>query len=194
MARGEGVFIADQRDVQTQMMSAELNHPRPSGGGLTEERNIIFIVSKHRRSTATAGPARSAASAGSTRSAATAGSAAVGFFQDLVALDDLHHLFIAPRAQGRRHQRHGRVALRFREITQAQAAAFDEGGGKIRPALSLGIVLEIIQDPAPLGIIQRGEEFVCGLGDCSGRPGRRRVALGKTTETQANANEDHRRN
>ena len=48
-----------------------------------------------------------------------------GLSENLVALDDLQHLRIALRTEGRREQFHGRLTLRLREIAHTQASALD---------------------------------------------------------------------
>ena len=94
---------AGERDVEAEMMPAELNHPGLGGGRLSEKGNEIVVASEigpaatsafrppapppAARSTWAAGPASS-----TTRSTATA---AVTTFQHFVGLNDLQNFFIA---------------------------------------------------------------------------------------------------
>src|SRR5262249_50694402 len=134
MARRKRAFLASKRDVEAEMVPAELNHPRLGGGRLAEERDIIFIAPKDRL--------------------------AARFFQPLAGLAVLQTLPVPLRTQCSRQARQHGLALRLGEVAHAQALPFENCCWKIRPALALRLVFEIEDDLAPLGIIKRGEEIL----------------------------------
>ncbi len=100
VARCKRAPVSGQRDVESEVMTAELNHPRLGGGRLSEERKVILIV---------ADPA-----------------AACARFQGFIGLDNMADLFISPRTQGDFQQAHGRSPLFVRQVSHSQASPFDE--------------------------------------------------------------------
>src|SRR5581483_1064233 len=90
MAGCEGDSLTDKREVEPEVMPAELQHPRRGGGRLTEERHIIFVVPEH--GLAAGGP------------------------QHLVTFHDLPHFVVPLRTERRGQHRHRRLALGLGEI------------------------------------------------------------------------------
>ena len=108
MARCKRALLAGERDVQPEMMPAELDHPGLGIGRLAEEGNVVIVASEGWCSAAPAGTTRTTASSRAAAGTAagistlTAASAAFGRSQYLVALNDLQDFLVALLARRRR--------------------------------------------------------------------------------------------
>ena len=172
---------ADDRDVDRQMMPAELDHPRGRRGRRAEDRQVVLVLSEDNPASASA-TRRSAASSG--RGARTAaGPSASLILEHLVAVHDLGDLVVAVSTEHRGHQRERGLALGGGHVAQPQALALKDPTGKIGPVDLLGAV-EWKQRPGALIRVQPFQEGVGGR-HCSRQDAGRRHRRGRRRRTLA---------
>ncbi len=173
------------RHVDREVMAAELDQPRGRLGRRAEEREVVLVLAEDDAATAassatsslrwTAGPLtrryalwRSAPRRIVRRRSASTGTAAgapaAGVLQDLVAVHDLVDLLVSRRAQCSRHQSHGRIALRRREVAEPESFPLEDAAWQIGPAGPLRAV-ELEGDLASLLCGERRQQGVRSADD-----------------------------
>src|ERR1035441_9661947 len=180
---------ADHRDVDREMMPAELNHPGRGCRRGSEERNVVLVESE-------ANPAAaSACRRGTCASLAATGPTAPGVLEDLISVHDVGDLLVALAAQGCGNERERRLALPRRHVAEAQAIALKDSRGKVGPAGPLA-AREAERAFGPLGVGERHQELVGRL-DHLRRYGSRRRGLNRWRRTSsllgANSKRKHER-
>src|SRR5579863_10449688 len=118
---------SDNRDVDGEMVPAELNHPGRSCRRSPEERNVVLVESEASAAAASSSPVGS-------RSLTATGPPASGILQDLIAVHDVGDLVVTLAAQGCGNQRERRLALLRRQVAEAQAIPLKSSSGKVGPA------------------------------------------------------------
>src|SRR5690348_11355167 len=114
-------MLADHRDIDTQVMTAELHHPGLDRGWLAENRQVIEVGPEHRPLTAAFAFA-----------AFTLAALALG--QSLIAVHDIDDLLIAALTEHGGERRHRQVPLRLGQIAKRYAVARHHAHRKIGPA------------------------------------------------------------
>jgi hypothetical protein len=123
-------LAAGKREVNRQVVTSELQHPRGGHGWCSEKCKVVLVLAER---DATAGARWSAAPTAGVRSgnAPTAGGLIPA--KHFVAAHDVDDLPIARWAEGSRQQVHHRGALRRVQICQAQAFAPEDATREVRP-------------------------------------------------------------
>src|SRR5690348_3660451 len=118
-------MLADHRDINTQMMPAELHHPRLRVRWLTENRQVIQGGTEHRPL---------AASFALAAFTAFALAAALALSQLLIAVHDIDNLLIAALAKHGSEYGHRLVLLLLGQVAELDAVSRHHRHGKIGPA------------------------------------------------------------
>ncbi len=171
-ARGHDVVAPDHGDVDGQVVSAKLDHPRRRFGWCAKECEVVLgraETDATAASRATPWSAGGAApwSAGSTsRTTAGSATAATPVLQHFITVHDLGDLAVAIAAQRGRHDLEGGLALGRGQVAEPQSGPFEDSGWQVRPPHFLRGVVEAEQNLRAVGFGQRREEC---LGRCRHR-------------------------
>ncbi len=144
----QGGSAPRQRQVDREVMAAELEHPRGAGGRHAKKGEVILVLAESHVSAPRWLARRSP--------------------KDLVAPHDLDDLSVSSPAERGREEGHGRGPLCGREVAQAQPLAFEHSRGEVGPAHLLGTV-EGKLDSGPAPLVQGGEKRLRGGDDPGGR-------------------------